>query len=163
MRGNVCSFLLALAMLAGPASAAAPKSEAGKTGVALEAGPSFADQREAIEKALADGKTYSEISATDREEVRSALSRMAMHLDGGRSVQDLPEATKAIVFNDQERINQILTQASEDSRVVCTRQTKVGTHRPVTQCLTVAERRRIREQTADELYRHQRPAQLKSN
>lgn len=163
MRGNVCSLLLALAMLAGPASATTPKPDAGKAGIALEAGPSFADQRDAIEKALADGKTYSEISPADRDAVRSALSRMATHLDDGKSVQDLPEATKAIIFNDQERINQILTQASEDSRVVCTRQTKVGTHRPVTQCLTVAERRRIREQTVDDLHKHQRPVQLKSN
>lgn len=150
-------------MLAGPAPAATPKPDAGKAGIVLEDGPSFSDQREAIEKALADGKTYSEISPADREEVKSALSRMAVHLDGGRSVQDLPETSKVVVFNEQERINQILTQASEDSRVVCTRQTKVGTHRPVTQCLTVAERRRIREQAGDEMHKALRPPQLKSD
>ena len=60
-------------------------------------------------------------------------------------MEGLNAQQKADVFNDQERINTLLTKALEDSRLVCRRERKVGSHRMITECMTVAERRQAYE------------------
>ena len=62
-------------------------------------------------------------------------------------MSELPERTRLEVFNEQELVNTLLTEAREDSRQVCTREKKVGSHRTTTMCKTVAERRRDMEQS----------------
>lgn len=118
---------------------------------ALDVRASFAEQRQTIESALADGKTYTEINQSDRLAVKEALSRISAALAGIQSVDRLSEQKKADVFNDQELVNSILTRAGEDSRLVCTREKKVGSHMVSTQCFTAAERRRMREQAEAEM------------
>jgi hypothetical protein len=112
---------------------------------ALDVNASFSQQKQQIERELGDGKTYAEISSKDRATVREALNRIASKLDMAGGVESLTGQQKADVFNDQERVNTILTRASEDSRLVCRREKKVGSHRPITECLTVAERHRAYE------------------
>ncbi|KAF1711329.1 hypothetical protein CSC70_05310 [Pseudoxanthomonas kalamensis DSM 18571] len=115
----------------------------------LDLHQSFIEQRQAIERDLADGETYSEISSDDRKKVKTALDRISSSLAVAGGLTTLDEAKKAELFNDQELVNAILTQAGEDSRLVCTREKKVGSHRTTTNCMTVAERRRAREQSQD--------------
>jgi hypothetical protein len=117
----------------------------------LDLSGSFEAQRNAIVSALGDGKTYSEISPNDRQRVTASLDRISSLLGGAGGVGQLPEATKVEVFNEQELVNTVLTQAREDSRLVCTREKKVGSHRTTNNCMTVAERRRAREQSQDAL------------
>ena len=112
--------------------------------VALAQGD-FAAQRAQIERDLADGKTYAEISSGDRAKVRESLNRISGELEGVESIDALNESAKARVFNDQEQINQILTAAEADSRLVCSSEMKTGSRRKTTTCLTVAERNRRRE------------------
>jgi len=107
----------------------------------------FEQQREKILTDLADGETYAEISQKDRAEVRDALTRISDSLQKAGGVDAMSDADKAKVFNDQELVNAILTRAGDDSRLVCTREKKVGSHRTTTQCMTVAERTRQREQS----------------
>jgi hypothetical protein len=57
------------------------------------------------------------------------------------------------VFNDQEVVNTLLTQARADSRLVCDRSRPTGSHRRQTKCQTVAERRRRMESDQDHLQR----------
>jgi len=116
----------------------------------------FAEQRAQIEADLADGKTYAEIDAGDRSEVRASLERIGQQLDGVASIDDLTEEQKTRVFNDQEVINTILTQAAADSRLICERVTRTGSNRRTTTCLTVAERERRRTQSQDDLRDYQR-------
>lgn len=116
---------------------------------------SFADQRAKIEADLADGETYSEISKGDRATVASELAKMEALLRG-RSVSELSEAEKVELINSQEVVNTRLTKASEDSRMVCRREPVAGTRLPRSQCLTVAERRRQREQSQDAIQAHNR-------
>ncbi|WP_374601112.1 hypothetical protein [Arenimonas sp.] len=115
----------------------------------------FAEQRAVIEKDLADGKTYAEIASNDRAQVREALDRISRELEGVDSVAELAEPAKVTVFNEQERINTILTQARDDSRLVCERSRPTGSHRHVTRCQTVAERRRLMEDSRERLHRQQ--------
>jgi hypothetical protein len=127
---------------------------------ALVVTSAFAEQRQAIEKKLADGKTYTEISSNDRSMVRDALTRISMALDSAGSVDALSEMQKTSVFNDQETINNILTKAGEDSRLICDRVAPVGSHRKITSCSTVAERRRERESSEGALRNVQRGPSL---
>ncbi|MFD1041592.1 hypothetical protein [Pseudoxanthomonas kaohsiungensis] len=124
----------------------------------LDLSGSFEAQRDAIITALADGKTYAEISVQDRQKVTGSLNRISGLLGDAQSVDQLPQATKVEVFNEQELINTVLTQAREDSRLVCTREKKVGSHRTTNTCKTVAERRRDQEESQNALRRNMRVA-----
>jgi hypothetical protein len=117
-----------------------------------DAGPSeFEAQMNSIQEALDDGGTYGEISATERREVLAALARIRTALGPSGDASQLTERQKLRVFNDQELINNILTSADEDSRLVCRREKKTGTHLASNQCLTVAERQRAADHARDTL------------
>ena len=47
---------------------------------------------------------------------------------------------------------QLFGQAREDSRLVCTREKQIGSLRSVSKCATVAERRRAREASQQEMF-----------
>ncbi|MFY2763580.1 hypothetical protein [Arenimonas sp. MALMAid1274] len=151
VRTLVCTLLLA----------AAPAAVANYQ-LALDEG-SFAEQRSEIEKGLADGKTYAEISQADRAKVRESLERISGRLEGVESVDSLSEPAKVAVFNDQELINTILTQAEADSRMVCTRTARTGSHRKTNECQTVAERRRRQELDQENLQKMQKGRMPLSN
>lgn len=111
----------------------------------------FAAQVRAIEKDLSDGKTYAEMSRTERDEVRSLLDRMSNRLKEVGSVDQLPEDEKLALFNDQERVNAMLVKGYADSRLVCDKRGRTGTHFKQTKCQTVAERRRRTEEDQQNL------------
>lgn len=117
----------------------------------LEVNLSFAEQRDAIQSALADGKTYAEISQDDRSKVMSALNRIDGALERAGGVQQLKGTQKTQVFNDQELVNTVLTRAAADSRMVCKRERPIGSNRIVSQCMTVAQRNRQREEARKDI------------
>lgn len=121
----------------------------GNTMVDAKAG-SFTEQRAKVEADLADGETYAEISAADRAAVIEALDTIEDTLRG-RPASELNGSPLTEVMNAQALINNKLTQAGEDSRVVCKREASVGTRLARSQCLTVAQRRRGREESQDYL------------
>lgn len=121
----------------------------------LEGGSGFADQHAKVLAELADGETYSEITAPDRAAVVRDLEKMDTLL-AGRPVSALGEAEKVELMNLQSSINTTLTRASEDSRMICRREPAVGSRLQRSQCLTVAERRRQREGSQDAIDAHNR-------
>ena len=127
-----------------PAAAATP---------ALDAGVTFQVQRDAILKALEDGETYIEIRSADRDRVRELLGRIETLLAGKSRLDELSEDAKVQAFNDQQELNSLLTRAHTDSRMVCEREQKVGSHRRTTSCMTVAARRRARDAAQDAVMR----------
>lgn len=131
-----------IALLLGLAGSAAAKPE--KSVVQMDRQSPVAEQVRQVEKALDDGD-YSEISADDRGEVRQALARITAHMGDRQTLQELPPQVQGEVFNDQERINTLLTRAHDDSRQVCQYTRTTGSNMPKSRCLTVAERRRIAE------------------
>lgn len=145
-RGVLSGGLLFLAIcMASGASASSKSSDA----VSVARDASFAEQRAKIEADLGDGTTYAEILPQNRDAVRQALDRMQAYLDGVDSVDALRDEARVAVFNDQEIVNTILTQAREDSRMVCRREVGTGTRMKKNDCATVAERRRAREAMQD--------------
>jgi len=103
----------------------------------------FEQQRAEIEKAMG-GETYRELSAEQRTSVIDALDEMQRLLDKSDGA-DMREEDRIQLFNAQEQVNTLLTQAADDSRVICKRETKMGSHMKVNICKTIAERRRERE------------------
>ncbi|MCX7032492.1 MAG: hypothetical protein NT046_00745 [Arenimonas sp.] len=116
----------------------------------------FSGQRTQIEKDLADGDTYVEISSADRGRVKASLERISALLEGGKTPEALSADQKVDLYNNQEIINTILTQAAADSRKVCTREAATGSNRRVTTCTTVAERTRRREKDQEALAQSRR-------
>lgn len=115
-----------------------------------------ARQIKAIQDGLADGETYSEISTEQRSQVREALGRIQNKLENTQQAGGaVAKRDEAEVFNDQEVVNTILTRAKEDSRMVCRRERPVGSNRPVSQCMTVAERRRLKDRVQSDLTQSQ--------
>lgn len=132
-------ILLAALLFAGPAFAD------DRATVDVAGAATFSEQRTEILADLADGETYAEITLEDREKVVSTLSRMQRMLGSHESAQALHPDVRVALMNEQETINNILGQAHRDSRMVCTRERPVGTRMPTNVCRTVAERRRLRE------------------
>ena len=129
-------------MLLGLSAATQAASE--KPVVQMDRQAPVAEQVRQVEKALDNGE-YAEISADDRAQVRQSLERITLRVGDRQTAQELPPAVQNEVFNDQERINTILTRAHADSRLVCQHTRATGSNMPKSRCLTVAERRRIEE------------------
>jgi hypothetical protein len=149
MRLVLPATLLALCFAAAPAladSAPLVKTEPAQ----------FPSAKAQIVKDLKDGKTYAELTRTQREEVLAALDRIEAILDGTAEVSELDDKDKVQLINDQEFVNTTLTQAAEDSRLVCKSVRKTGSHRLTPSCRTVAEIRRERESSQEALRSHYR-------
>ncbi|TDB32886.1 hypothetical protein TEP_04000 [Stenotrophomonas sp. TEPEL] len=151
---------LLLAILATGLALAA--SAQGKEPV-LQPGKPLLAQIEQIEKQLGDGETYSELSGADRSRVRETLSRLRGVGEQYANGVGMPESVQTQVFNDQEVVNVLLTQAREDSRLICRREKAIGSNRTTTQCSTVAERARQREAADRDLARAQRGGHTANN
>src|SRR3546814_2207868 len=124
---------------------------ASERGTRVDVEEQFAAQRTQILEELGDGETYSEIKNADREKVKSALARISATLEQSGGVARLGEEQKVAVFNDQELINNILTEAGENSRLVCKRVKRTGSHMSSNQCMTVAAPDRAREHAQEQV------------
>ncbi|NLG58656.1 MAG: hypothetical protein GX538_00635 [Gammaproteobacteria bacterium] len=137
--------------------ALAPASSIASDDIDLDlASRPLSEQAAKIRSDLADRETYVEIGAADRTAVLNLLEQMELELGATGSVEALTDAQKVELFNAQERINTILTGAREDSRQVCERRQVTGSHRKQVTCTTVAERRRQRESSQQELEHRRR-------
>ena len=144
--------LVALFLLAATSAEAGDK----RTNLAASDYAGFEAQSQVIRRDLAEGKLYSELDMRQRNDVLAALDRIHAALEAKGNVAAMSEDAKLRVFNDQELVNAMLTKGREDSRVLCSRETPVGSHRPVTSCETVAERRRNRDRSQDTMRALQR-------
>ncbi|ACF52881.1 hypothetical protein D7U98_19360 [Stenotrophomonas maltophilia] len=104
-----------------------------------------------IEVELKDGETYSELKQDERARVSEALGRMRGAVEQYPTREAMPEPVQTQVFNDQQVVNTVLTQAREDSRLICQREKPIGSNRTTTQCMTVAERARQKERAQQDM------------
>ena len=138
-------------VLAMGSAAAAPKNKE-----IFEPGKPLAEQITKIEADLSDGETYSEITLDQRSRVREALGRMRGIVERNGSEASLSAANRSELFNDQQVVHTVLTQAREDSRLICRRERVVGSNMPQTQCMTVAQRERVKNTSQSSMDRAQR-------
>ncbi|HEL4258709.1 hypothetical protein JY409_09045 [Stenotrophomonas maltophilia] len=131
-----------IALLLCLSGAAVAKTE--KSALQMDRQAPVAGQVQQVEQAL-QAPEYAELSADDRSQIQQALARITQRMGDRQRVDELPPQVQAQVFNDQERVNQLLARAHDDSRQVCTYQRTTGSNMPKGRCLTVAERRRIEE------------------
>ncbi|HYG04856.1 MAG TPA: hypothetical protein VD865_00395 [Stenotrophomonas sp.] len=112
-------------------------------------------QIDQIYAGLSGGEVYSEITLDQRGQVREALARISTQIDRNGEGSVAPQQ-EAAMMNDQELVNTILTQAREDSRLICRREKSVGSHRVTTSCMTVAQRRRSQDRSQQDMSTLQR-------
>lgn len=148
MKISVVAALACLALMA-------PSVFAGESDAPLST-DEFRTHRAQIEAELAPGKTYAGLNSTKKKEVREVLSRMDATLAGHASSDDLEKKQRVRLFNDQERLNALLGTKTDDDRMICRREHKVGSNRPVTVCRTMAERKADAANSSDEMQRLQR-------
>ena len=137
--------ILGLLMIAASASAT-------DGGIDVKSKP-FDEQAKTIRVELASSDKYREITREDRALVTSTLDRMGTRIEEAGGVDRLAPQAMVDVFNDQEKVNAVLTRAREDSRMVCKRERKTGSNFTSNSCMTVAQRRRHSEASRDYLRR----------
>ncbi|WP_267473083.1 hypothetical protein [Stenotrophomonas rhizophila] len=119
-------------------------------------GKSLSEQIARIETELNDGETYAELKLEQRSQVREALGRMRGTLEQHPNQATLPDAAKTELYNDQQVVNTVLTQAREDSRLICRREKAIGSNMATTQCMTVAQRQRMKDKAQKDMGAAQR-------
>lgn len=131
-------------------------AQARTKGEVFQAGKPLSEQIQRIEIEMNDGQTYSELRLEDRSRVREALGRMRGTLEQHSDQGAIPDQAKAALFNDQQVVNAVLTQAREDSRLICRREKAIGSNLATTQCQTVAERERAKDKAQKDMGQAQR-------
>lgn len=119
---------------------------AGEARVPLLPDVPFQVQQAKVRSELSAGEVYSEIAPAERDNVLAALDRLSVVVGEG-AVNALPAESKGAALRDQELINTALAKARADSRLVCTRERPMGSNRTTRQCMTAAQRERIRQDT----------------
>jgi hypothetical protein len=113
----------------------------------------FSERRHELVSEIETGETYAEISSMQKRDVIESLDRMGTWLESAGSVDAMSDEQRIRLFNEQEKINTMLTGVAADSRMVCTREQTVGTRMRQTTCFSVAERRRRREADTEDANR----------
>lgn len=88
---------------------------------------------------------YKDLSVSEKQAILDQQQVVYRVLDGKDSIDLLDEPQKVKVANALESINALVNQA-EDNRKVCERVKVIGSNRPQNVCMTVAQRRRLREE-----------------
>lgn len=87
---------------------------------------------------------YKDLGAAERQAIVDQQQVISRILEGKDSIAMLDEPQKVEIANALESVNALVTQA-EDNRKVCERVKVIGSNRPQSVCMTVAQRRRLRE------------------
>lgn len=101
---------------------------------------------------LAGGGRYAKLDARDRDDLLRHQDRLATLLRKVDNTSSLPERRQIDVFNTLEAISAIVN-FDPDGRTICRRERPIGSNRPLTSCMTVAQMREEREVSQSEMQR----------
>lgn len=87
---------------------------------------------------------YADLSDKDRKAILDKQADIYRLIEGRATIEELGPNGKIELANALESMNALLTKA-EDSRMICERVKVIGSNRPQNKCLSVGERRRLRE------------------
>lgn len=139
--------LLALALVVLSCTAQAKRDQAARLDLPANATATHvAEQREQIEVAIKDTESYGELRASDRQQMRESLERIAGQIEAAGSLGALAENDRKTLLVQQNEVNSVLETAYGDSRMVCKREKEIGSSFRRSVCMTVAQRRRVSEQ-----------------
>ena len=99
---------------------------------------SFAAVSTWVHKEMENGGRYAHLASSERERVDGKLTEMGQLLDQHGAVEQMSDADKTKMFNDQEEVNALLASRDGD-RLICKSIAPVGSHRPVKTCVTARE------------------------
>ena len=144
---------------AAASSAQIAQTPAGKTGTFVNAGTKAAFEAavQATRQEMNTGGRFEFADRLQRETINGRFAAMQALFDKYGSVDRMPDDAKLELFNDQEKINGILTR-TDANRLVCRTELPVGSHLPVKHCRTYGEIRRSERDTVNDLRRMQGPA-----
>ena len=117
----------------------------------------FLDQQRDIREDMASKRKFKHVSDYDKKQLYAAQDEIFRLLDGRSSTDELDADQLVALYNAQESVNAVLTDA-ELERPICERETVIGSRLTKTVCLTVRERQdleqasrqtRLRLQTCD--------------
>jgi hypothetical protein len=104
----------------------------------------FLDQQRDIREDMASKRKFKHVTDYDKRRLYAAQDQIFSLLDGRSSTDELNSDQLVAVYNAQEEVNAVLTDAELD-RPICERETVVGSRMTKTVCLTVRERRDLQQ------------------
>lgn len=141
----LASFLLAFAPCAFAAKTEQPLKAANKA--------DFEKVVAQIREEMKPNGRFGELSAQERTSVDGDLKQMSDLFDKTPDVAAMSDNDKRALFNAQEAANATLLKRDGD-RLICTRETRSGTHFPTTTCRTAREIERDRRGSQDWMQRN---------
>lgn len=100
-----------------------------------------ADLRKAIERKSGN---YSHFTDAERKAIFAKQDELTVLVDGKNTIDELGPDGKIAVANALEAVNALVNRA-EDNRLICERVKPLGSNRPQNKCISVGERRRLRD------------------
>ena len=104
--------------------------------------PTFAVQQQLIIKTINGDSKYSEMSQSERIAVQTALLEISGVFEDGKSIESLDSQAKQKVDFNQGEVNRMLEKAFRDSRMVCAKESPIGSNMIKRVCKTAAARAR---------------------
>lgn len=111
-----------------------------------------AQQIELRAEAMAAKGIFKDMDSTKRSRLISRQDQLLALIEGKASVAEFDDRGQVRAFNLLEEINALINDA-EGNQVVCENVRKTGSHRKTKVCTTLAERRRLQQETEDHLRR----------
>ncbi|MBB6186525.1 hypothetical protein [Rhodanobacter sp. MP7CTX1] len=115
----------------------------------------------AIHQQMQPGGHYEFTSKKDRAAVDTQFGEMQSLFDKYGTVDQMDQASKVQLFNDQQAVNAILTHNSSD-RLVCEHIAPLGSNIPKTVCKTYGEIQREQRDSQHYMQNFQQVPQFKS-
>lgn len=114
----------------------------------------------AIRQQITPGGRWEYTNKLEKEQIERNLNDMQALFDKYSTVDQMNDASKMQLVNDQESINEILTKR-DDNHVVCTSEAPMGALIPQRTCRTYGEMERRRHDDQDEMRRRLATPQLR--
>jgi hypothetical protein len=118
---------------------AAPVFAKGKDPEVVKDVPTFLQKQAALREDIEHSKKYSHVKPEAKQKIFAAQDKLAGLLKGHQTVDELSTNDKVEVFNAQTEILAQLDQAEPD-RVICSNESKTGSHLPTVMCTTKRDR-----------------------
>ena len=100
-----------------------------------------AQQRQAIERKSGN---YSHFTDAERKAIFAKQDEVSTLIQGKTTIDELSPNDKIALANGLEAVRALVARA-EDGRLICERIKPLGSNRPQNKCMSVGERRRLRE------------------